>query len=302
LFAIEQIVEHTEFLCELRGEQTDMERLAEGLRPILEGRRWLRIGRAGAPAEVARHEWSGAPALAGVRGPASLTLTSDLLVRDNLLRWRTSLDASCLSAVPGWPSNVQVIWEKSRQEPVAVHGFNGTSRLWRMPASGIRRGSVFLVEGDGVGELARQAAEGRWLGERTNEGFGRFRVDATLPGVCEAAPVVTKPWRNDGPDESVAATTKSWFDAHSALADPGTQLSRRPSLSQWFDLVSDLEQNRQTALPSRQNPTTAGGRSWLHPDATKILDKLAKLPQPEREAHARMFVQWLRAKIRRKAT
>ncbi len=301
LFAIEQIVEHTEFLCELSGAQTDMVRLAESLRPILEGRRWLRIGRAGAPVEVTRHEWCDAPTLVDVSGPASVTLTSDLLVRDNLLRWRTSLDESCMSAVAGWPSNVHVNWEKSRQEPVAAHGFNGTSRLWRMPAFAIRRGSVFLVEGDGVRELARRAAEGRWLGERTNEGLGRFRVDATLPGVCDPMAPTTDDWPNDESDESVAATTKSWFDDHSTLADSGTSSDRKPSLSQWFDLVSDLEQNPQTALSSRQNPTTAGGRSWLHAGAREVLDRLAKVSQSERAAHARMFVRWLRVEIRRRA-
>ncbi len=301
LFAIQQIVEHTEFLCELRGAQADMARLAEALTPVLEGRRWLRMGRAGRPVEVACHEWCDTPAPIQAPAPVSLTLTSDLLVRDELLRWRTSLDESCMSAVPGWPQGVHVNWEQSIQEPVAVHGFNGTSRLWRMPAAGIRRGSIFLVEGDGVQELARMAADGRWLGERTNEGFGRFRLDATLPGVSEGAAVSTDFWSSDQPDESVAATTRSWLEAHRALADPGTSSNRTPSLSQWFDLVVDLEQNPDTALSSRQNPTTAGGRSWQHPEARKVLDKLAQLPQPERASHARMFVRWLRAEIRRKA-
>ncbi len=301
LFAIEQIVEHTEFLCELRGEQTDLAQIAEAIRPVLEGRRWLRMGRAGAPVEVADHEWCDAPALVDVPRQATVTLTSDLLVRDEWLRWRTSLDESCMSAVPGWPSNVRVDWKKSWQEPVAVHGFNGTSRLWRMPASGIRRGSVFLVEGDGVHELARMAAEGRWLGERTNEGFGRFRVDATLPGICEPTALSEDRGTNDEPDESVAATTQSWLQARFALANPSTSLDRKPSLSQWFDLVADLEQNPRTALSSRQNPTTAGGRSWRHPDAKEVLNELAKLPQPERAAYARLFVRWLRAEIRRRA-
>ncbi len=300
LFAIEQIVEHTEFLCELRGEQTDLATLAEAFRTVLEGRRWLRMGRAGAPVEVIGHEWCEAPAVVEVPLPASITLTSDLLVRDDLLRWRISLDESCMSAVPGWPSNARVNWEKSRQEPVAVRGFNGTSRLWRMPASGIRRGSVFLIEGEGVRELARMAAEGRWLGERTNEGFGRFRVDATLPGICESTALSEDRGTNDDPDESVAATTQSWFKDR-APANSSKPSDRKPSLSQWFNLISDLEQNPQAALASRRNPTTAGGRSWRHPDAKEVLDKLANLPQPERAAHARMFVRWLRAEIRRKA-
>ena len=113
--------------------------------------------------------------------------------------------------------------------------------------------------------------------------------------------LITGHWPNDESDESVAATTKGWFNAHSTLADSGSASDRKPSLSQWFDLVSDLEQNPQTALSSRQNPTTAGGRSWLHADAKEVLDRLAKVPQSERAAYARMFVRWLRVEIRRRA-
>src|SRR5690606_4452434 len=110
---------------------------------------------------------------------ALLTLTSDLLVRDVHLRWRTALDADALKGLLGddlQPGN-------SIQDSVMVHGFNGTSRLWRMPAAAIRRGSVFEVSGAGVARLAERAAKNEWLGEHTHEGFGRFRLDAALPGV-----------------------------------------------------------------------------------------------------------------------
>ena len=79
LFAIEQIVEDTLFLCELRGTPEHMRRLAADLKPILEGSRWLRIGRAGAPVEVAQLEWPGAPTRSVGSPSAILTLTSDLL-------------------------------------------------------------------------------------------------------------------------------------------------------------------------------------------------------------------------------
>ncbi len=72
LFAIEQIVEETHFLAELHGSAEDLKKLAEKLGPVLEGRRWLRVGRAGAPVEVAQLAWSGdAPAdEAGGQGAA----------------------------------------------------------------------------------------------------------------------------------------------------------------------------------------------------------------------------------------
>lgn len=301
LFAIEQIVEGTSFLCELRGEPADMAQLATFLKPVLEGHRWLRVGRAGAPVEVARHAWSKAPSPTEVSASATLTLISDLLVRDELLRWCTSLDDSRLRQLPGWPGDLRVT--PIMQEAVVVHGFNGTSRLWRMPASGVRRGSVFLVEGDGVAQLARMAAEGHWLGERTHEGFGRFRLDATLPGVAGPTPGPTTADTSvpDDPQDSIAATTRSWFEAHRVLAKAGRSSERQPSLSQWLDLVADLERNAASVLPSRQYPQTAGGRSWRHPDAVTILGNLAALRDPgERACHARMFVRWLRAHMHRR--
>ena len=73
-----------------------------------------------------------------------------------------------------------------------------------------------------------------------------------------------------------------------------------PSLSQWFDLVGELEAANQNALTSRLNPTTAGGKSWKHTNAKAILDELNKIQVPQRKLYARLFVRWLRAEMRKK--
>src|SRR5579871_862161 len=186
LFAIEQIVEETHFLAELHGSPEHLKKVAEKLAPVLEGRRWLRVGRAGAPVEVAQLAWVGKPAEAKTTDRALLTLTSDLLVRDKLLRWQIALDEKALRTLVGTEDIDIVKTErggfKELQDSVMVHGFNGTSRLWRMPAAAIRRGSVFEVSGAGVARLAERAANNQWLGERTHEGFGRFRIDASKAG------------------------------------------------------------------------------------------------------------------------
>lgn len=297
LFAIEQIVEETHFLVRLHGLPDDLKRLAEKLGPVLEGRRWLRVGRAGAPVEVTQLAWSGATPAAKPEAKALLTLTSDLLVRDEHLRWRTALDADSLKGLLG--NDIQL--DRSVQDSVMVHGFNGTSRLWRMPAAAIRRGSVFEVSGAGVAKLAERAAKGEWLGERTHEGFGRFRIGASLPGVSDETPTTSAPMpAADIAEEAIAATTKQWFDDHKVLSKPGVGSDRKPSLSQWFDLVADLERGDANALPSRLNPTTAGSKSWKHRDAKVILEKLKALPR-QHAVHARLFVRWLRAEIRKKA-
>lgn len=297
LFAIEQIVEETHFLAELHGSAEDLKKLAEKLGPVLEGRRWLRVGRAGAPVEVARLAWSSAASAAKTETKALLTLTSDLLVRDEHLRWRTELDEAALKELLG----VDVQLGKALQDRVMVHGFNGTSRLWRMPAAAVRRGSVFEVSGAGVAKLADRADKNEWLGERTHEGFGRFRIDAALPGVTSSASASSaKPLPIDQSEEAIAAKTQDWFKARKALAKPGGGSDRKPSLSQWLDLVGELEANNQNALTSRLNPTTAGGKSWSHQDAKAVLVELNKVQAPQRKLYARLFVRWLRADVREK--
>jgi len=293
LFAIEQIVEETLFLAELRGTPENMQQLAERLEPVLSGSRWLRVGRGGAPVEVVRLAWVNEPSEAQPQEQALLILTSDLLLRDEYLRWRTALDEAILQVIIG----EQVQLGKSLQDSVMVHGFNGTSRLWRMPAAAIRRGSVFEVSGPGVGKLAERAAKGEWLGERTHEGFGRFRLDTTLPGVTGEQQVSSEiAPRPDDPEDSVAAETKKWFDQHKILAQMDGE--RKPSLSQWMDLVADLERNDAQAIERRLDPTTAGAKSWTHEKAEAVLDKLNEIPFEQRAVYARYFVRWLRVGLR----
>lgn len=296
LFAIEQLVEETHFLAELHGSADDLKKLAEKLGPVLGGQRWLRVGRAGAPVEVAQLAWSGDAPATKAEAKALLTLTSDLLVRDEHLRWRTALDNAALKELLGDDAQLG----RSVQDSVMVHGFNGTSRLWRMPAAAVRRGSVFEVSGAGVANLAERAAKSDWLGERTHEGFGRFRIDTSLPGVTSETSASSAPTPPaDVPEEAIAAKTHEWFNAHKSLAKPGSGGDRKPSLSQWLDLAGELESSNPTALTSRLNPTTAGGKSWKHRDAKTVLEKLQAIQQ-QRGLHARLFVRWLRAELRKK--
>lgn len=301
LFAIEQIAEETHFLAEIDGPTEAMKKLAEKFAPVLQGHRWLRVGRAGAPLEVVDLAWCRDRAPTEFSGKALLMLTSDLLTRDDFLRWRTALDETALQRLLGIEDiavTKRVNGEpKMMQDSVMVHGFNGTSRLWRMPAAAIRRGSVFEVSGTGLAKLAQRAASGQWLGERTHEGFGRFRLDAELPGVTNDASLPGKLSPTlDVTEEAIAERTKKWLEQHKELAKSGGE--RKPSLSQWFDLAAALERNHANALEDRLNPTTAGARSWRYKDAMAILEELSKLTPEERASHARFFVRWLRAGIR----
>jgi hypothetical protein len=302
LFAVEHIAEHTPFAAELRGEPVPMEILRDALLPVLEGRRWLFIGRGGAPVEVADLIWADTDQPVRIDGAAYLTLVSDLLARDERLRWITSLDNEVLRHIANWPGEIKIT--PLLQEHAPVHGFNGTSRLWRSPAVAVRRGSVFKVEGAGVAKLALAAAGGRWLGERSSEGCGRFRLDSDVPGVTPP-PVPPPPTQlrdsqvSDENEEVVAATTQKWFKAHLKLVERGSSSAPRPSVSQWLDLVAELAQDARNALASRMNPETAGKQPWRDEAAHAVLDKIQALPTEQRFAHARMFVRWLRAEMRR---
>lgn len=307
LFAVEQIAERTLFLSEIQGKPEDLQKIADGLAPVLGGSRWLRIGRGGTPVEVVDVGWQSpaAPSTVPAGQPAFLTLTSDLLVRDERLRWLTSLDDQAFKEgqVPGWPAGASAT--PVIQDETLVHGFNGTARLWRLPAAGIRRGSVYRIEASHVASLAAAAAAGKWLGERIHEGFGRFRVDHHLPGV--RPPGAETPAHAIGaapampavePEEPIAQKTREWLKGRRALAEPRAAGQTRPSYSQWRDLVSDLHKpprNSSQPIESRLQPTTAGASGWKHPDAMWVLQQLRATS--DRATHATFFVRWLRVEV-----
>jgi hypothetical protein len=244
---------------------------------------------------VAQLAWSGDAPATRVESKALLTLASDLLVRD-FLRWHTVLDDAALKELLG--DDVQL--GRSVQDSVMVYGFKGASRLWRMPAGAVRRESVFDVSGGSVAKLAERAAKDDWLAERTQGGVGRFRIDASLPGVTsETSASSAKAPPADDPEETIAAKTQEWFNAYEPLARPdGGNHRKPPSLSQWLAIVGEMEANGPNALTSRLNPTAASGQSWKHNGAKAILDELNNVQLPQRRLYARLFLRWLRAEGR----
>ena len=305
LFAIEQIVERTYFRAELHGPAEAMRQLAEALAPVLARQRWLRLGRSAAPVEVVECLWRDGPEAPAVGERAILTLTSDLLVRDEWLRWRTELDQGTLGDLVG--DTIQITRGDNgvlhaMQDSTMVHGFNATSQLWRMPAAAIRRGSVFAVSGPGVARLVQRAACGAWLGERTHEGFGRFRIDAALPGITPVQQIGAAPApAADASEETIAATTRQWFADREELATSGADGDRKPSLSQWLELVAELEAGNRLFINHLLDQTNVGARGWRHARAQQILAMLQRCPDQSRAQYARMFVRWLRAAMRERA-
>ena len=64
LFATEETVQGRHLFAEVGGSPENMKQLAGNLAFVLNGLRWLRNGRAGAPVEAVRLAWCGAPLVA----------------------------------------------------------------------------------------------------------------------------------------------------------------------------------------------------------------------------------------------
>lgn len=320
LFAFEQIAEGSRFLLELSGNGENLRTLCSALAPLLDGSRWLRVGRGGAPVVVERAEWVATPSETNLGAGntrnesdvAYLTLTSDLLVRDAWLRWIGVLRAEEMHCIEGWPESIthaQV--SPVAQEECTIRGFNGTSRLPQLPHPGIRRGSVFQIRGrDAVLTLAQMAERGAWLGEQTHIGFGRFRIDTELPGCTQEpsnraatgeAPLHVST-RADSADEAVASRARDWAVSYAQqLRSSARSDGRAPSGSQWRDLLGVLYQSNggEGAILSRLHPTTRGGGTWRHPAAVPVLQQLQHVSAEMRAVHCDYFVQWIEEKSER---
>ena len=96
------------------------------------------------------------------------------------------------------PHQIKLSPDLSVVESVPVLGFNSASGLPRAMAVAVRRGSVFVFQGERgslesfAHALNLVAANGLGLGERTAEGFGRFTVNLNLhqPSWWEKLPQV----------------------------------------------------------------------------------------------------------------
>ncbi len=202
LFSEEVLAEDQRFVADLlflNGETA--RRFARHAEVFLGGdvedRAWLRVGRGGRPVVVEDWTWVPEPR-AGKEGPAvrgsgfcpggfSFTLTSDLIARDDDLTFLTEITGADLVRLSGADvaaEAVRVSGQSSVQETRAIHAFNTAAGVRRMGALAIKRGSAVRVECEDEAmlqalrdRLTQLETLGRGLGERVEEGFGRFAVD-----------------------------------------------------------------------------------------------------------------------------
>ena len=262
LFSHEEIAEGTHFVSDLTFSNTAAaEAFNSLLHRMLSDQTWLRIGREGRPVQLIHAVWLKTATQEEPRSRWRLTLTSDLILRDDSLAFITRPDIYALiTAVGKTPADFSDsdTWRIDTRhcESTAVHGFNAVTGLRRAPALALRRGADFMIEGKGSEQLAAELARLPALGERTHEGYGRFVINFTPFGGQTPANVMLPP-AIERPDEAILAIAKS-------LADTLHE-KQKPSRSQLGWLRGVAESNEPPAkiiARIRAAEDKQGGKAW----------------------------------------
>jgi hypothetical protein len=272
LFSVERIAEGTLFLCDILVPDGEAFRTAmAGTEGTFE-KMVLRVGRGRAPLQVVKAQWEATTrdhAEEEEEGPFRLTLTSDLLVRDEDLCWLESLDRKAVCSLAGVQGEDGVEVE-AVQMGTKVHGFNVSSGLPRAPAMAVRRGSSYRLSGEGAPRIRAALKAKAGMGERCALGFGRFRIDPdnAPPGVCEerdSTPVGC----DVPPQNSALARGKKLAEA--------VKCGAGPSRSQWYSLrQAVLTAPDVTELGRRLDGLgrSRAGRVWNESSTSAVLQAL----------------------------
>lgn len=314
LFSTDEIAEDTLFLATLSfARREDATHFGQRFAPVLAKRDWLAVGRGGRPMEVVACQWEIRPSAPPGdsaewgQGPLTLTLTSDLIARDLVgrdgsppsLGFFDRLDPQVLADLTGVESlrtlDTKQWFEVS--EALEVRGYNAVVGRPRTPAVAIRRGSGILIRNSAAAAALRRAlTEAPALGERQDEGFGRFRLD--LPLGLDAEANGGKPKEGPGSPQAPARPSEDLLEKVFALADK-LRTGTLPSRSQWEALRQEIAATAtpkdQVALIERleNHAKTVGGGSW------KSVVKPVKEALQELNANdARFFVDALVRKLR----
>ena len=310
LFSTEEIAEQTHFVTVIDfPDLATAEAFFNDFGPVLNGLSWLTIGRGGCPVKVAQGVWLSkrSPSDHSPTTSFVLALESDLIARGPNLGFFNGLSPEVLAHLldvdlaEGAPSS------KYFGDALAVHGFNAASRLTRSPCLAVRRGSTLRVDGANAPLLAsvlkKRMAEGRWLGDRTWEGFGRFRLD--FDPLTENQKVIPVESSDDG-----ALSLESLIGRDEEVLEDSRKLAQKiwnskekcPSLSQWQDFLyqvasaSSVSDILNEILPKRRE--TLGGLAWNQEIAKGLESALNSRDIESARRYLSWLVQWLRPHLK----
>lgn len=254
LFSSEQLPAGTRFVADIRpgNDGTNWAAWLKAFEESIRKRPLLFVGRGGAPVRIVavealdeRKKPDEGRNSAGFR----LTLTSDAIIRTAWLGFHQRLTLAALGDALGSeaPANVTA---DDVSESALDRAFNAASGLPRPSVVVLRRGSSISVSGDpeGVAKLRSSLNARDALGERLEEGLGRFVLDLDL-GVQRGA-LPTEPIDSRDPclrTEEVARF--AWW-----LYQEYRSAFEAPSRSQLSSLRVALE-----GLPPDAGPEVVGG-------------------------------------------
>jgi hypothetical protein len=278
LFSEQVIAEDTAFLARLRFASTGTATaFAQAFQHLLAGAGWLGIGGGARPVSVIRYDWA-PPAVAQANAPQgalTLTLESDLLWRsrtpsDNAgeprlpgLHGCDTIDREVLCELTGVAAKPD--WKLSNRycEAATWSGFNPGTHLPMADERIIRQGSALRIEGD-VSELREKLKGLPALGDRRDEGLGRFRIDfdpLSAPGASASSPPAVPQAEENRADTLLRDSRKL---AQELLAKEG----KLPSDSQWQALrqgvrqASSLQELTDLMQWLEEHQHTKGGSAW----------------------------------------
>lgn len=351
LFSETVLAEDQLFVCDLwfadaRTAGQFEEDLSPWLYGMRESRRWLRVGRGGRPVRIEQCLWLGpsvAPPYTDDGGhqtkqpqaarPAdagphefTLTLASDLIARGEDLGFQATLDAATLWRLADLPneerpqSNSDAVRIDPVRETRVVHGFNRAAGTRRQAALALKRGLAFLVRGtDGkkirklFERLAQRHVAGEGLGERLEEGFGRFvlnhsfhdsdydpgeqRKELRLSDISGAPAGQPDASRHHGREQVLQAVLDAAQRLESLLKDvESREKMKSPAKNQWQALRHLVEacghpnEVEQILAGLEQHAEKLGGRAWATPVEGR---PLARWLNEERRKHASLTAQKL---------
>ena len=314
LFAETVLVEDQLFLADIWFETAaEAAEFARHARPWLQGplatRAWLRVGRGGRPVRVERAVWLSAEQPAGwTASPAgepalAITLTSDLIARSDDLGFLTALRGVDWLRLAGLDDEAAIAGEieisskSSKWDTRVVHSFNTAAGARRSAAIALKRGSAFRLEGDEptlrrlFETLAQRQAQGRGLGERTEEGFGQFALNHPAHLPPQPAPSAGAAGTASG-SESVAPRSEAVGEpaglrVRLAEAEPSRRQQREQILAFVGKTLDGLELRGADGRPAQWGkdfPARSQWQSLRHlVEAAKSLDDLAGTCQTLRE-------------------
>ncbi len=303
LFSHEEIAEKTQFISDLRFNDTkSAEAFAKDCRDLLTQDAWLRIGREGRPVRVVQAIWlDPKDQTLSFDDDWRLTLTSDTILRDEILAFVIRPDITTLIAAAGkepgdYPGCGQWTINAGYCESTNVHGFNAVTGLRRVPAIALRRGSDFKIDGTGSARLAADLAAKHALGERTTEGYGRFIINFD-PFTGMSLPPAKAPPYLDNDEETLLSLS---YELTKQLQ--GDSLPSRSQLG-WLRGMAEGGKVPSAILASiKKAAEKQGGKAWKNFPVTEIKEAFTTPFLIGDEGRQRQYliavVRWLTPRIK----